>query len=74
MYVVLSVLLIIACLLLGMVILVQNPREGGTLAGFGAGFSSRFMGIQQTADILEKATWILMGIIAFLVIVMGLFL
>lgn len=74
MYAVLSVLLIIACILLALVILVQNPREGGTLAGFGAGFSMRFMGIQQTADILEKTTWILMGIIALVVMAMGLFL
>ncbi len=36
------ILIIIACFLLGVIILVQNPKGGG-LAGNVAGFSNQFM-------------------------------
>ena len=52
------IILLLACGLLGLIILVQNPKGGG-LAGNVAGFSNQFMGVKQTTDILEKGTWIL---------------
>jgi preprotein translocase subunit SecG len=52
------ILLLLVCGLLGLIILVQNPKGGG-LAGNVAGFSNQFMGVKQTTDVLEKGTWIL---------------
>ena len=52
------IFLLLACGLLGLIILVQNPKGGG-LAGNVAGFSNQFMGVKQTTDVLEKGTWIL---------------
>ena len=52
------VILIILCsIILGFLILVQNPKGGG-LAGNIAGFSNQFMGVKQTTDVLEKGTWV----------------
>ena len=58
MYVLLTVLIIIVCILIMAVVLVQNPKGGGLGAGFG-GAASNIMGVQKTGDILEKATWYL---------------
>jgi preprotein translocase subunit SecG len=52
------IILLLVCGLLGLIILVQNPKGGG-LAGNVAGFSNQFMGVKQTTDVLEKGTWIL---------------
>src|SRR5580704_17099497 len=51
-------LLMLACIFLGLIVLIQNPKGGG-LAGNVAGFSNQFMGVKQTTDVLEKGTWIL---------------
>jgi len=60
--VVLVVLITIACVFLTLVVLIQNPKGGGLGASFG-GFSNQIMGVQRTTDILEKATWILAGVL-----------
>jgi len=59
------ILIILASVILGLIVLVQNPKGGG-LAGNIAGFSSQFMGVKQTTDVLEKGTWIFAGIIGAL--------
>lgn len=61
------ILIIIACVVLGLIVLVQNPKGGG-LAGNVAGFSNQFMGVKQTTDVLEKGTWIFAALIAVLCI------
>jgi preprotein translocase subunit SecG len=61
------ILIIIACLILGLLVLVQNPKGGG-LAGNIAGFSNQFMGVKQTTDVLEKGTWIFAALIVVLCI------
>ncbi|SRR6478735_5028178 len=66
------ILIIIACVVLSLVILVQNPKGGG-LAGNVAGFSNQFMGVKQTTDVLEKGTWIFAGVIAILCIASTMF-
>ena len=58
MLVVLTVLITIACILLVLVVLVQNPKGGGLSGTFG-GFNNQMMGVQRTTDFLEKATWTL---------------
>lgn len=59
------ILLLLGCGLLGLIILVQNPKGGG-LAGNVAGFSNQFMGVKQTTDVLEKGTWILATVVVLL--------
>jgi|SRR6476620_3214111 len=59
------ILVILACVILGLLVLVQNPKGGG-LAGNVAGFSNQFMGVKQTTDVLEKGTWIFAAVIAVL--------
>ena len=66
------ILVIIASLVLGLIVLIQNPKGGG-LAGNIAGFSTQFMGVKQTTDVLEKGTWLFAAIIATLSIVSPLF-
>ena len=66
------ILIIIACVVLSLIILVQNPKGGG-LAGNVAGFSNQFMGVKQTTDVLEKGTWIFAGVIAVLCIASTMF-
>jgi preprotein translocase subunit SecG len=61
------ILIILAAVVLSLIVLVQNPKGGG-LAGNIAGFSTQFMGVKQTNDVLEKGTWIFAGIIALLCI------
>ncbi|MGQ0737455.1 MAG: preprotein translocase subunit SecG [Bacteroidota bacterium] len=59
------ILVVAASVILGLIVLVQNPKGGG-LAGNIAGFSNQFMGVKQTTDVLEKGTWIFGGVIALL--------
>src|SRR5678809_1337956 len=59
------ILIILACVILSLVVLVQNPKGGG-LAGNVAGFSNQFMGVKQTTDVLEKGTWIFAIVVALL--------
>ena len=66
------ILVILASIILGLIVLVQNPKGGG-LAGNIAGFSNQFMGVKQTTDVLEKGTWIFAGLIGVLCLVSSVF-
>jgi preprotein translocase subunit SecG len=57
MYIVLLVLAILVCVLLAVIVLVQNPKGGGLSSNFSS--SSQMLGVQKTGDILEKGTWVL---------------
>lgn len=65
------VLIILASILLGAIVLIQNPKGGG-LSGNIAGFSNQFMGVKQTTDVLEKGTWILASTLVILCLVSAL--
>jgi preprotein translocase subunit SecG len=52
-----SVLILIACVLMILVVLVQNSKGGGLASNFSS--SNQYMGVRKTADFLEKFTWIL---------------
>jgi preprotein translocase subunit SecG len=69
---VLFILIVIVCIILGLIILIQNPKGGG-LSGTLAGFNNQFMGVKQTTDVLEKGTWIFVSALAVLCIVSVLF-
>lgn len=66
------ILIILACVVLSLIVLVQNPKGGG-LSGNIAGFSNQFMGVKQTTDVLEKGTWIFAAVIGILCILSTLF-
>src|ERR1700743_1348695 len=59
------ILIILACVILGLIILVQNPKGGG-LAGNVGGFSNQLMGAKQATDVLEKGTWVLAVVVGLL--------
>jgi preprotein translocase subunit SecG len=62
------ILIVIASVILGLIVLVQNPKGGG-LAGSMGGFSSQCMGVKQTNDVLERGTWLFAGIVGILCLV-----
>lgn len=57
MYLVLVILTVVVCILLGAIVLIQNPKGGGLTSNFSS--QSQLMGVQKTGDFLEKGTWIL---------------
>ncbi len=57
MYIFLSILIIIVCVLLTLVVLIQNPKGGGIASNFAA--PNQIMGAKRSSDMVEKATWIL---------------
>jgi len=63
-FVILTVLVIIASLLLILVVLLQNGKGEGLASNFTAG--NQTFGVRQTADLLEKITW---GLVAFILVV-----
>ena len=62
------ILIVLVCVLLGAIILIQNPKGGGLSGTFG-GIGTQFMGVKQTNDVLEKGTWIFVSILSVLCIV-----
>jgi preprotein translocase subunit SecG len=66
-YIVISILILITCVLMVLVVLVQNSKGGGLASNFSS--SNQFMGVRKTADFLEKTTWTL----AVVLLVLSLF-
>lgn len=66
-YILVSVLILITCVLMILVVLVQNSKGGGLASNFAS--SNQFMGVRKTADFLEKTTWTL----AIVMLVLSLF-
>lgn len=67
MFVFVTVLIIIVAILLAIVVLVQNSKGGGLAANFAS--QNQVMGVRKTADVLEKATWTLAGVLLVLCLV-----
>ena len=59
MYTLITVLIFIVCILLVLIVLVQNSKGGGLASNFQS--SNQVMGVRKTTDFLEKATWVLAG-------------
>lgn len=64
MYLFIVTLILIVCVLLSIVVLVQNSKGGGLAANFSA--PNQILGVRRTTDFLEKATWWLAGILIVL--------
>lgn len=63
-----GILVIIASIVLGLIVLIQNPKGGGLSSSFG-GFGNQIMGVKQTTDVLEKGTWLFAAIVAILCVI-----
>lgn len=68
-----GILIILSSVILGLIVLIQNPKGGGLSGTFG-GFGNQLMGVQQTTDVLEKGTWIFAGLVGVLCMVSSAFL
>ena len=66
------ILIVLSSLILGLIVLVQNPKGGGLSGTFG-GVGNQLMGVKQTTDVLEKGTWIFAGIVGILCVLSPLF-
>jgi preprotein translocase subunit SecG len=66
------ILIILSSVLLGLIVLIQNPKGGGLADNIG-GLSNQFMGVKQTTDVLEKGTWIFAAVVGLLCIFSSLF-
>jgi preprotein translocase subunit SecG len=67
-----GILVILASVILGLIVLIQNPKGGGLTSGFG-GLGNQLMGVKQTTDVLEKGTWLFAGIVGILCILSPMF-
>jgi len=65
MLVLFGVLIIIFSVVLGLIVLIQNPKGGG-LSGSLSGLGNQLMGVKQSTDILEKGTWFFAAIVGLL--------
>lgn len=63
-----GILIILVSVVLGLIILIQNPKGGGLSSTFG-GFGNQLMGVKQTTDVLEKGTWVFGALVAILCII-----
>jgi preprotein translocase subunit SecG len=64
MYTLITVLIFIVCILMILIVLVQNSKGGGLTSTFSG--SNQVMGVRKTTDFLEKATWYLAGALLIL--------
>jgi preprotein translocase subunit SecG len=67
-----GILVILASVILGLIVLVQNPKGGGLSGSFG-GIGNQLMGVKQTTDVLEKGTWLFAGIVGLLCLLSPIF-
>lgn len=72
MLVLFGILVILSSVILGLIVLVQNPKGGGLSGTFG-GVGNQLMGVKQTTDVLEKGTWVFAAIVGILCIISPVF-
>lgn len=60
-----TVVILIAAVVMAFFILIQAPKGGGLTGNFGS-LSTQVMGVKQSSNVMEKGTWVSMGIIAAL--------
>lgn len=61
-FTVIIVIAIIAAILLGLIVLVQNPKGGGLSGTFG-GAANQIFGYKRTTDDIERITWVLVVVV-----------
>lgn len=53
----LTILTGLVCILLMIVVLVQNPKGGGIDSTFGGSQANQMLGASRSTDVIEKITW-----------------
>jgi len=53
----LTVLIALVCVLLMLVVLIQNPKGGGVDSTFGGSGANQMFGAAKSTDLIEKITW-----------------
>ena len=53
----LTILTGVVCLLLMLVVLIQNPKGGGIDSTFGGTQANQMLGASRSTDVIEKITW-----------------
>lgn len=64
MYKLIVIFILITCVLLALVVLIQNSKGGGLAANFAP--QNRIVGAREEGNLLEKATWILAVVLVVL--------
>ena len=59
MFTIITVLVFFVCILMILIVLVQNSKGGGLASNFSS--ANQVMGVRKTTDFLEKGTWTLAG-------------
>jgi len=55
----LSILIILVCVLLTLIVLIQNPKGGGIASNFMS--TNTFIGAKQQVELIEQITWSFVG-------------
>ncbi len=53
----LTILIALVCVLLVLVVLIQNPKGGGVDSTFGGAGANQMFGAARSTDLVEKITW-----------------
>lgn len=53
----LTILVALVCIMLMLVVLVQNPKGGGLDSTFGGSGANQMFGAARSTDLIEKITW-----------------
>lgn len=64
-YIIVAIILVLALLLIGLVLL-QPGKQSGLQGMANTGATQQLLGTRQSADILEKTTWGVVGLICLL--------
>ena len=65
----LVILIAIVCVLLSLIILIQNPKGVGVDSTFGGQSANQIFGAAKSTDFVEKLTWGFAGVLFVLCIV-----
>ncbi|MEQ1554079.1 MAG: preprotein translocase subunit SecG [Ferruginibacter sp.] len=68
MLVLFGILIIVASVILGFIVLIQNPKGGG-VSGVLGGVSNQLIGVKSSTDVMEKGTWIFAAIVGILCVI-----
>lgn len=53
----LTILVALVCIMLMLVVLIQNPKGGGLDSTFGGSGANQMFGAARSTDLIEKITW-----------------
>ena len=68
MLVIFGILILVSSVILGFIVLIQNPKGGGISGSLG-GFSNQLMGVKQSTDVMEKGTWVFAAVVGILCLI-----